>query len=329
MKVSVIIPAYNCEATIARCVDSILFQNSSISSEIIVVDDGSTDRTAGIVQEMSLKHDSIILHTKKNGGVSSARNCGIQMALGEYIMFVDSDDEIKPSLLNCLIEHIAHADLVVGGIELHQDQCVNSVAIKGCYSVPETMERYGGTIPGLLLNGPCCKLYRKSLVDKHGVQFDPDRSLGEDTLFVFQYLSKCKTVCFVDYDGYIYYQQGTTSLMKKYRQEAFFEAKDVYMHLMEIVEETAGATAAENMMQVYSNVLMGYLRNTIANRHRTTKNMVEATMHEYLNDPIVQKAARNDNTKAMLRKITNVLTRHKCYYLLRFILTMHVSRRGV
>lgn len=102
--VSFIIPAYNSEKTIKRCIDSILGQTSNIEYEIIIVDDGSTDETEQLVQ--SYINDKIKFYQKQNGGVASARNYGVEMSNGEYIIFVDSDDYINETLLEDIEPYI-------------------------------------------------------------------------------------------------------------------------------------------------------------------------------------------------------------------------------
>ena len=98
MKYSVIIPVYNSEKTIKRCIDSITLQNRS-DVEIIVINDGSTDESESICKALQNEHENIIYIHQENGGVSSARNLGLSVATGEFVMFVDSDDYVDNQLL--------------------------------------------------------------------------------------------------------------------------------------------------------------------------------------------------------------------------------------
>lgn len=105
MKLSVIIPVYNVEKFVAQCLDSVLNQKLELNDyEIIVVNDGSTDSSLEIVQDYANKHKHIKLISKKNGGVGSARNGGIDHAQGKYIYFIDSDDYLIPNSLNILVD---------------------------------------------------------------------------------------------------------------------------------------------------------------------------------------------------------------------------------
>ena len=108
MKLSIIIPIYNVENTLRRCLDSVISQNID-DCEIILVDDGSTDNSGIIADEYEYKHQSITIYHKVNGGLSDARNYGLDRMNGDYVTFVDSDDELSPNtlgpLLNILHNH--------------------------------------------------------------------------------------------------------------------------------------------------------------------------------------------------------------------------------
>lgn len=102
MKLSIIIPIYNVENTLRRCLDSVISQNID-NCEIILVDDGSTDRSIIIADEYAYKHPSITIYHKENGGLSDARNYGLERMNGDYVTFVDSDDELSPNTLEPLL----------------------------------------------------------------------------------------------------------------------------------------------------------------------------------------------------------------------------------
>ena len=102
MKLSIIIPIYNVENTLRRCLDSVISQNID-DCEIILVDDGSTDRSIIIADEYACKHPFITIYHKENGGLSDARNYGLDRMNGDYVTFVDSDDELSPNTLEPLL----------------------------------------------------------------------------------------------------------------------------------------------------------------------------------------------------------------------------------
>ena len=111
--ISIIVPIYNREKYLSECIDSILVQSYS-DFEVLLIDDGSTDRSGEICDEYAQKDARIRVFHKENGGVSSARNVGLDNATGEWIAFVDSDDWVGEKYLESFSGHL-DADLVIGG----------------------------------------------------------------------------------------------------------------------------------------------------------------------------------------------------------------------
>lgn len=192
MKISVIIPVYNSSATVEAAVRSVI-SNDSVSLEVILVDDGSTDGTSEICDMISDKYEGVVSLHKDNGGVSSARNAGIAAATGDFVMFLDSDDLLKADALKHLAAY--DADLVLAGFE----KTVNGTVTES--NVPSESEIYLGTDgicrfldnvigekDSYLLNSSCFKLYRRTLIVENGIRFDESLRYGEDKMFVFSYL---------------------------------------------------------------------------------------------------------------------------------------------
>lgn len=327
--VSIIIPVYNGEKTIERCLLSIINQSSKMIEEIIVVDDGSIDRTSDIIRSLIEKDARIHLIQKKNGGVSSARNTGIHHAHGEYLMFVDGDDKIRKDLVENLIKSIDVYDMAIAGIELHQDSQISNIGINAVLSDKSVMEKYGREVPGLLINGPCSKLYRRSIIEKNKLLFDETLSLGEDTVFVFQYLNYCTKVIFTSYCGYIYYQLGTVSLMTKFRKDGYFNAKKVYQILKNNVVNICAGEIPYNFKRVYQNVLMVYIRKTMYNRKLVDKSYIKGIIRDYIEDDIVQSAYLEAKDIDYLQKVIGNLVKKNKNELLYLLLSVHVMIRGI
>lgn len=327
--VSIIIPVYNGEKTIERCLLSIINQSSKMIEEIIVVDDGSIDRTSDIIRSLIEKDARIHLIQNKNGGVSSARNTGIHHAHGEYLMFVDGDDKIKKDLVENLIKSIDVYDMAIAGIELHQDSQISNIGINAVLSDKSVMEKYGREVPGLLINGPWSKLYRRSIIEKNKLLFDETLSLGEDTVFVFQYLNYCTKVIFTSYCGYIYYQLGTVSLMTKFRKDGYFNAKKVYQILKNNVVNICAGEIPYNFKRVYQNVLMVYIRKTMYNRKLVDKSYIKDIIRDYIEDDIVQSAYLEAKDIDYLQKVIGNLVKKNKNELLYLLLSVHVMIRGI
>ena len=329
MTVSVIIPVYNGQSTIARCIRSVLKQTYAGLTEILVVDDGSTDTTEKIIRELAFEDARIKYLKKTNGGVSDARNYGLALAQGDYIMFVDSDDEIKPELIEKTVLADKHAELVIAGVELHQDSGTSILMHAGSYSAQETISLYGTAIPSLLLNGPCSKLFQRNIIETNKLAFNKSISLGEDTLFVFQYLRYCKRVFFINESGYIYYQMGTASLMTKFRENGYENAKLVYGMLLEETKAICSGAIPINMKKAYQRVLLTYIRKAIYHKNKMSKSKIENIVNDYVSDQIVQDSISEAKGTNYFQRIINKLTERKEVQPLVKLLMIHVKIRGV
>ena len=194
--ISVIIPVYNGEKYISECIESVLKQTFG-DFEIIVTDDGSTDGTA----EKCRLFKNIRYFYQKNQGVSKAREKGLQMAKGEYITFIDSDDVIKSDFLEKMISEMKDCDIVCcnsideieykSDIYIHEDETVTDreKIFKDYFS----LKRYTTCIWG--------KMFKKSILEK--IEF-PQMEYAEDTLIVQKYFGMCGTVRLLQYAGYFY-----------------------------------------------------------------------------------------------------------------------------
>lgn len=193
---SVIIPVYNTGQYLPRCVDSVLGQSYQ-DFELLLSDDGSTD-DSGVLCDMYAKKDSRIqVFHKENGGVSSARNLGIENASGEWVYFVDSDDELLPDGLKTLADGISDdVDVVMGGyvdvdeqgVESCQASDFKSYRLSKKQSVTTMYTGYG--LCYFYLGYVCLRLLRRSLIERYALRFDTEIFIKEDTLFMMQYVCK-------------------------------------------------------------------------------------------------------------------------------------------
>ncbi len=182
--VSVIVPVYNRAESLSRCVDSILSQSYS-HIELLLVDDGSKDDSGLICDGYAQKDPRVKVFHKPNGGASSARNMGLDNAVGDWVSFVDSDDYLNSDFLEILMSG-PEADMAIGSCRsmingrLSRIWRIPDVQIDCMASMPEF---FANNLTSLLMQSACVKLYRKSLFDDGTVRFNPEISLGEDQLF--------------------------------------------------------------------------------------------------------------------------------------------------
>lgn len=221
-KISVIVPVYNLEKEIAKCLMSLIFQKHQ-NYEIIVVDDGSTDNTAQILDCLKNKSDNIRIFHTKNHGLSAARNFGIKKATGKYISLVDGDDYVDPNFLSSLYAAVKEADAeiaICGYTDITTYNMKNSLPIKGTYTGKEAALRLltrQENVEIIAWN----KLYLKSLF--RDIKY-PDGENFEDNLTTYKLLAKAKKVVYTRATSYNHvYRAG--SIMDSAKTEKRLSAK--------------------------------------------------------------------------------------------------------
>lgn len=178
-KISIIVPAYNCQEYIKECIDSLINQTYK-NTEIIVIDDGSTDKTTEILKTY---HDKIDLIIQSNSGVSAARNTGIKAATGKYCMFVDSDDWIDQDMISQMTQYVQQNVIVRCGMVLeypHKKEVRNIVKKNTLFTARQVQDLFIHTYD---LSGPVCQLIKREDIKN---LFQEDISYGEDFLFNYQ-----------------------------------------------------------------------------------------------------------------------------------------------
>lgn len=311
--VTVIVPVYNCEASIAKCVDSIRKQTYS-DLEIILVDDGSEDNS-GAVCDMLEKEDSRIkvIH-KENGGVSSARNTGIDNAKGDYIQFVDSDDYIIETMTEKLVAAMEHNNtqlVICGYVKLTEKQRIENVPV-GMKSVSvDRMDRNNpALIRSFLLNSPCNKLYITSYI-RNG--FREDISLGEDLLFNLSYLSLIDKVSFLE-EGLYCYTEQESSLTTSYREDKLEISEFLWKKLRAFAKQYKWCPETiQSINYIFvSNIIYGcydiWKRNSV---DRKTK------IFSWIKKDSVQEAVHNTYVETTQQKLALVfIKKQKIYFLM-------------
>ena len=206
-RLSIIVPVYNAEDYLDRCLISIVEQDF-VSYEVILVDDGSSDSSPLICDRYSAADSRFRTIHKKNGGVSSARNAGLDLAKGEYIMFVDSDDALLPDSLEMMFEHVTDEDMVVGGYTVYIS------GVPGREVLPRRNHSYRGEDMNVfynenirknceMLDAPWSKIFRRKTIGN--LRFCEDLSYAEDKLFVFSFLAICSSACTCPFPVYAYH----------------------------------------------------------------------------------------------------------------------------
>ncbi len=207
VRLSIIIPVYNAEDYLDRCIVSIAEQNFP-SYEVILVDDGSTDSSPMICDRYSATDSRFRTIHKENGGVSSARNAGMNLAKGEYLMFVDSDDALLPDSLERMMEGVVDEDIVIGGYTAFIG------GVPGREVLPRKTRSYKGEAMNSffednirknceMLDAPWSKMFRRKTVGD--LRFNEELCYAEDKLFVFSFMAICRSAHTCDVPVYAYH----------------------------------------------------------------------------------------------------------------------------
>ncbi len=206
-RLSIIIPVYNAEEYLSGCLESILDQGFS-SFEVILVDDGSNDSSPLICDRYSATDSRFRTIHKKNGGVSSARNAGINLAKGEYLMFIDADDILLPDALERMMEGVVSEDIIIGGYTKFIGGVPGKEVIpcKSCFYKGEQMiclweDNMRNNCE--MLESPRAKMFRRKAVGD--LRFCEDLSYAEDKLFMFNFLYACQSAHTCDVPAYGYH----------------------------------------------------------------------------------------------------------------------------
>lgn len=215
-KISVVVPVYNVRTYLEKAVYSIINQKYE-NLEIILVDDGSTDGSGEICNQLKAIDSRVVAYHKENGGLSSARNFGAKKATGNYIIFIDSDDYIHPEMISSLYDEIkkADADVSVCGImnvynTKEIPQC-NNIHMHFVYNQKEFLKELliGEKIPGSI----CNKLLKKEVVEK--ISF-PEGKIYEDAFYHLELVKVAKTYVITTKPYYYYYHRSNSITTQKY-----------------------------------------------------------------------------------------------------------------
>lgn len=210
-EISIIVPVYNTEQYIADCLDSIIGSSVFGKSEVIVIDDGSTDNSLIVAQEYAEKYENIYLFSFSNGGLSASRNRGLKLAKGEYIFFVDSDDLLEPNYIEKLYEAITqkNCDIVFAGFTLFDSESGEEKVVKrdilscgsvtdGCSYLEKRMDSEDWQ------HHVWSAIYRRKFLTENNFYFCEEIKVYEDILFTNRILLSAERVYMLPMYGYLY-----------------------------------------------------------------------------------------------------------------------------
>lgn len=259
-KYSVIVPVYKAEGTLRRCVDSLLNQNYA-DMELILVNDGSPDGSGTICEEYSNRFDCVVYIEKNNGGVSAARNAGLDRARGKYVLFVDSDDYVADGYFASLDAMCVEKDYDFVMFSFYN---VYGKQVKPHIQNPfaagtsqESVPKFCEALSRKTLNEPWSKRYLRSIITEKGIWFPEDLYVGEDKSFNLMYVMHCESCLISEVPLYYVSLDNPNSLSRGprpdlYRQLAMMEERtQKTIREARIPEEYRRQyQAAENLIQL-------------------------------------------------------------------------------
>ena len=293
--ISVIVPVYNAEKTLAACIQSILAQ-SCRDLELILVDDGSEDKSGKLCDEWqeSCGAQNILCRVvhQRNRGVSAARNCGMALANGEYFVCIDSDDVIEPCYLEDLLQTAkAHAEL---GHILCGFRCTSHMhdyILKAGEELSVTSRRdYMLLFEKILIQSPCLALYRTEIVRSYALRMREDLSRAEDILFNLDYLDAIGDVPIgvINKTNYVYQDQDRSSLFRKYRPELLSINESVDQAVAEHLKRWE--VSDEISWRRYYNMVFCNYQKVLANTFHEQNPMTKREKIAF-NDAIIERKA--------------------------------------
>lgn len=224
VKLSIVIPIYNAEKYLKKCIESII-SNKDTEIEVILINDGSKDESNNICREYLFKDNRITYFNRENNGCSATRNFGIQKAKGEYVWFIDSDDYIEKDSIEKILKILGEKKselLIFGYFNVRNGKVLEKIIPK---KIDTKLEVYSQME---IFNSPWNKVYNLKLLKENNIFFPEDCHMGEDMAFNFKYLYFCKKISIIEEGFYNYVATGgvTSNINKK--KEIFLAFDNIY-----------------------------------------------------------------------------------------------------
>lgn len=312
---SIVVPVYNAIAFVGDTIHNLLLQE--VNKEILLINDGSTDDSLQLIKQYESKYDCIKVVDKKNGGVSSARNVGLNVAKGDYVIFVDSDDFIDDGLLERCEKILQRkgTDAVIFSYKyvypgtFSKDVCFHYKE-SGFYSLKEWLNEFYQLWCCHILHCIGTKVYLKSVIDQYNIRFNESISYLEDISFALNYLSHITNIYYLDEPVYYYRIINNNSLITKFRPRYVKSLSYIHANLRCLFVNVYGDNI-ENIKDYYrvvgSNVL-GCVDNLISHK-RDAADVIDNDLVELANLTFLDRCIKNAGS---FGEFVNLIVLKKC-----------------
>lgn len=330
-KISVIVPVFNTEKYLERCILSITNQTYS-NLEIILINDGSTDRSLEICNTYAINDNRITVIDKSNEGVSRARNTGLELSKGEYIAFVDSDDWIESDMFENMMKTIENTESEVCICNYYQDSQkkflnINKKLLNTDEIVENLIKNMIGPLPvgsknvnKSIMGTSCRYLIKRSMLEENNIKFSNEISLSEDLIFCIQFLFSTSSLS-INPGAYYHYESISNSATRKFKPNFRQQNLLVYEKIKNICYENYGRHIEQNLDSMHIEMSISEIVNqvhadnpvNIINKIKNIKDI--CTSSKFIN--ILNKVTTGD--LEISRHILFTLVRLKQYWLIYFL----------
>lgn len=319
-KISIIVPIYNSENYLERCINSLINQTLK-EIEIILINDGSKDNSLKIAREYESIDDRIVVIDKLNGGVSSARNTGILASKGEYISFVDSDDWCEKDMFQSMYNVTTNNNIDFINIGYSIDNSNGkSVKIKKSNNLVVTSKN--NEISEVLYNitlGYCImKLYKREIIIENNILFNTNISLGEDAVFVQDYIRYINSIADINSAGYHYVRCNNESLSTKYDKNIVEFINEFWSKENYVVEKFPKYGELRKIGGFTKNIYgtIFYITNNYKNGCKLNGAERRREIKKYMNDSEINFSINQYRTKKLSHIIFIILYKLKSPYVM-------------
>lgn len=315
-KFSIIVPVYNSQDFINETLDNLLKQK--VDKEILLINDGSTDNSENIIREYESNYDCIKVYNKKNGGVSSSRNFGLNVATGEYIIFCDSDDFIQEDLLHRC--EIIFNETKVDSVFFTYKYCYNDgrpdiphlYKPTGFYTIKDWIGNFYDLSNLHIINCIGTTIYKRSILEKNNLFFNEHISYSEDISFCCRYLANINFLYYINEPLYYYRIINNTSLIASYKPNFSYANDFRYQEQMFMLKQIFGEEniPEDNVYKVFADDILMCIDNVIKRNdapedqiHSEIKHLTECT---YLDKCIKYTSNSSKRKKLIIIKNNSV-----------------------
>lgn len=316
-EVSIILPVYNVENTLRRCIDSILAQTES-NFEVLLIDDGSSDSSGKICDYYCNEDNRVRVIHKDNGGVSSARNIGLKTAKGRWIVFIDSDDYVDENYIKNLVSaaKVYNCQLVQAGFKkISGDREFTINASPNIENIPISSIDLLSYLRGFAV----CKLFIREIIEINGLKFEETLTLAEDLCFVLQYVNCIDRITFIPDSNYSYVEYNYSASYKLHKPQSLLKLWQLENSILNDFQKKATYISLSEWQRDISNYIFEWITSWIIHyANGPLDKNISRELEDYYED--YYSVLKNHKLKSLVKNYIAKLILNKKFRLASFLL---------